>query len=181
MNILKINNTIYCFVAPTRTGTRWIHNIFTEAGVTKGNKVFTHQEPEYKEDIVYLMSVRNPFERERSFWRWAKYTASEPVPEFKEWLLNPDIKKSMPYSEEYPNIFKKISKFVHIEKLQEFMLDEFNIVAKDYLGSYHDPADSFTDLEAYSTRDMILYVYEKYKPDIEYLDFIGMDKYVKQI
>ena len=178
MNILKINNALYCLVCPVRTGTRWINNMLQEANI-KEKAVLEHNEPEYREDLTYLMSVRNPFERERSIWRWNRtINRDSVVPGFEEWLLSSNHPC---YSEEYPNIFKKVSKFIHIEKFQEFMLDEFSIVTRDYNNVYHKPHDNLTDLEAYSNRDMILKVYEKYKPDYQYLDFIGMDKYVEQI
>lgn len=184
MNTFKINNISYCLICPVRTGTRWINTMFREAGVERLNpehKVLRHAEPEYLEDIIYMMSVRNPFERERSCWRWAKTINRDPVPDFEEWLLDPSFHKQIAYSIDYQNIFPKVSKFIHLEKFKEFMLDEFNIVTRDYEGNYHKPYDNLTDFEAYSSKEMILSVYERYRPDFEYLDFIGIDKYVEQI
>lgn len=170
--MVSVDNS-FGFVFPMRCGTRWVYSNL------KSNGYFS--EPVARHDFeipntfdfnnpVYMM-VRNPYNRERSIYRWlGEIKKIDKSTTFEEYILNENLFNSVSsISSTYSNYIDKVNEFVKLENVEEFLYDKFNIEIK-YNNQYHKSFDEFDDFTIYEKHPhLIEKVNQKY--DLDFLNF----------
>ena len=172
MVLLKDN--LNAFVFPPRCGTRWISTQLKENNLIIDEGASTHafKSEFYRKDLNLFMIVRNPFKRERSFYRWQQHIGNKEIINrtFEEYVLNDRLFfNNFNWVSYYKTCINLVSEFVHLEEIHDFFLRQFNIKLPPYNQEYHAPVDPIEDENSF-TSAMIERVLEKYRTDIQVMN-----------
>ena len=167
-----LNNGTHALVFPPRCGTRWIaeklyhKNLINTFGPSHDFKY------DSSADVKIFMFVRNPFTRERSVYRWLIETKQIKLEDlsFEQYINGSWFDHEPSYYDRYGEFYHLVE-HVHLEKIDDFFVNELNIKIEEYDNSYHNVNDGIEDLHAY-TEQMKQKVLTKYKHEIELIGFV---------
>ncbi len=173
-----LNNGKHALVFPPRCGTRWIASQLYDTNLlnTKApNHEFIWQD---NVDVKIFMFVRNPFERERSLHRWLSETKQKDITvfPFEEYVNSECFEIEPSWYTRYGNLNNNVQ-HIHLENIHNFFTEVLNLDIPQYYNSYHLADDNRDDLEIFDNPNIVNKILDKYKEDIEHIQF-DLTKYI---
>lgn len=169
-----LNDGIHACVFPPRCGTRWIAEQLYELKMIDTKGPHHHMILEEKGDVKILMFVRNPFFRERSLYRWLSETSQidSNIMTFEDYTNSYFFEQHLGYSDTYQDNINLVDEFIPMKDIVPRLNNLLKINLPEYDFGYHIKNDNQDDIQIYrDNTDLIDKVLEKYKNDLDLVDF----------